>query len=240
MREDETTDYDRRELHAATILDGVGVGSWTLHPVGHETVMTALHAASHPVAGDDRSPAQRRADALITVAEIALRSGELPITGGVKPHVTVITSCATLADQPGAPAADYAFGAVTSGEWARRVACDAEVSRVVTGPAGEILDVGRASRTFTAAQTRAIVARDRSCIWPGCNTPPGWCDVHHKKHWATGGVTSVDNGALLCGRHHDRVHAHHHAIRLGRYGRMEVDTRPGSDTTNGPPHRAGP
>ena len=34
----------------------------------------------------------------------------------------------------------------------------------------------------------------------------GWCDVHHVIHWARGGLTSCDNGALLCERHHTACH----------------------------------
>jgi hypothetical protein len=124
----------------------MGVGDWLLHPAGQELVATAIHALSKPITGDDRSPAQRRADALVTMAEIVLRSGELPITGGVKPHGSVIVCAQTLSDVPGAPGADYAFGATTSGEWARRFACDAAVSRIVMGPASEVLDAGRAIR----------------------------------------------------------------------------------------------
>jgi hypothetical protein len=187
-------------------MHGVGVGDWQLHPGGHETVMTAIHAASRPVAGDDRTPAQRRADALVTIAEIALRAGELPVTGGVKPHVTIHVTVATLRGDAHAPGAELASGAVVGTHTARRVSCDAEISRVVFAPTGEILDSGRATRTFTTAQTRAIVARDRHCVWPGCDAPPGWCDAHHITHWANGGHTAVTNAVLLCGRHHDRIH----------------------------------
>ncbi|WP_448642922.1 HNH endonuclease signature motif containing protein [Geodermatophilus sp. URMC 63] len=35
---------------------------------------------------------------------------------------------------------------------------------------------------------------------------PEWCDVHHVVHWAHGGPTSCDNGALLCERHHTACH----------------------------------
>jgi hypothetical protein len=237
---DEQDDYANRTLHSSTTIGGIGVGKWTLHPAGQEIVQTALHALSKPIPGDDRSPAQRRADALITMAELALRSGQLPITGGVKPHVTVIVAAATLADTPGAPAADYAFGATTSAEWARRFACDAAVSRIVMGPASEILDAGRTVRTFTAAQLRAIVARDRHCIWTGCDAPPGWCDGHHRTHWADGGDTDVDNGVLLCGRHHDRVHNAHHAITRQPDGTYTVDIRPGSDPTWTARNKGGP
>jgi hypothetical protein len=87
--------------------------------------------------------------------------------------------------------------------------CDGSISRIITGPEGQILDSGRATRSFTAAQRRAIIARDRHCQHGHCDTPAAWCDIHHKTHWADGGPTSIDNGILLCGRHHRHTHHHH-------------------------------
>jgi hypothetical protein len=226
---DERDDYEARSLHASTTIGGMGVGNFSLHPAGMEMVMTAIHALSKPFAGANRSPAQRRADAMITMAELAMRAGQLPIVGGVKPHVTVVCTLPALTREPGAAGADYAFGATTSAEWARRFACDASVARTVFGPDSRILDAGRSMRTFSAAQLRAIVARDASCIWGHCDAPPGWCDGHHIRHWADGGETTVDNGALLCGRHHDRVHVDGHAIVKTGSGRYRVDLTPGSD-----------
>jgi hypothetical protein len=229
---DEQSAYAARELTAATTFRGTGVGAWTLPPGLHETVMTALHAFSAPIAGDDRTAAQRRADALVTMAELALRSGEAPEAGGVKPHVSVLVPLATLEQRAGAPAATFGFGATSSGEWARRMSCDANVSRIITGPRSEILDAGRATRCFTAAQIRAIVARDRHCRWPGCDRPPAWSEAHHIRHWADGGPTSVDNAVLLCGRHHDRVHHHRHAVVIRPDGTRTIDLRPGSATAD--------
>jgi hypothetical protein len=225
----EEDDYAARSLFASRTIGGMGVGNFTLHPAGMELFLSALHACSRPVAGDDRTPAQRRADALLTMAEYALRGGLLPESGGVKPHVSVIADLATFTGAPGAPAADYGYGSTTSGEWARRFGCDASVTRVVFDPDGSILDVGRATRTFTVAIRRGIIVRDRHCIWPGCDAPPGWCDAHHCHHWGHGGPTSTENGALLCGRHHDRVHAHGHAIIKTASGPYQVDLRPHSD-----------
>jgi hypothetical protein len=31
-------------------------------------------------------------------------------------------------------------------------------------------------------------------------------NIHHVDHWAWGGETSCDNGALICERHHTAVH----------------------------------
>jgi uncharacterized protein DUF222 len=207
------------------------VGSFTLHPAGMELFLTALNACSTFECNDTRTPEQRRADALLTMAELALRGGTLPETGGVKPHVSVIANLDTLTGADGAPAADYAYGATSSGEWARRFGCDASVARVVFAPDGAILDAGRSTRTFTAAQRRAVIVRDRHCIWPGCDAPPAWCDAHHVRHWAHGGSSDVTNAALLCGRHHDRVHAHGHAIIKTTSGPYDVDLRPGSDSS---------
>ncbi|WP_338752511.1 HNH endonuclease signature motif containing protein [Janibacter alittae] len=38
--------------------------------------------------------------------------------------------------------------------------------------------------------------------------PPQWCDAHHVDGWSRGGRSDVSNGALLCQRHHTRVHTH--------------------------------
>ncbi len=88
----------------------------------------------------------------------------------------------------------------------RRLACDASISRIVTGPGSEILDVGRAARTVTEPQRRALVVRDQGCVFPGCDRPPGWTEAHHIVHWADGGPTNLPNLALLCHHHHHTVH----------------------------------
>jgi hypothetical protein len=90
----------------------------------------------------------------------------------------------------------------------RRLACDSAVTRVVFGPDGAALDVGRAQRTVTGQMRRAVIARDKHCVYPGCDQPPSRCEVHHAvRHWAHGGETSVANSALLCWYHHQLVDA---------------------------------
>ena len=44
--------------------------------------------------------------------------------------------------------------------------------------------------------------RDRVCTYPGCTAPAAWSKAHHVIHWADGGLSDVDNAALLCQRHH--------------------------------------
>jgi hypothetical protein len=96
-----------------------------------------------------------------------------------------------------------------------RLACDSELARVVFGPASEILDSGRTKRLFTPGQRRAIIARDRTCRYPGCDAPPHEGEVHHSIWWyAQYGQTRAQDGVLLCWFHHDHVHAN--AISIER------------------------
>lgn len=69
------------------------------------------------------------------------------------------------------------------------------------------LDVGRASRTVTTAQTKALRVRDGGCVHPGCSRTAAYCDAHHVEHWADGGATSLGNLVLLCRHHHRTLHA---------------------------------
>jgi hypothetical protein len=88
----------------------------------------------------------------------------------------------------------------------RRLACHSTITRIVFGPDGAVLDVGRAQRTVTGQMRRAVIARDQHCVFPGCDQPPSRCEVHHAiTHWAHGGETSVSNSALLCWYHHQLV-----------------------------------
>jgi hypothetical protein len=84
--------------------------------------------------------------------------------------------------------------------------CDAAAYRAVLGAASEVLDVGRQTSRCPVGIRRAITLRDRGCVFPGCDRPPSWSDVHHCTPWGEGGRTSVDNGALLCRRHHSFIH----------------------------------
>ncbi|MGH8905336.1 MAG: DUF222 domain-containing protein [Egibacteraceae bacterium] len=194
-----------RRLNVTRTDDDGALLEAKLDKVGAETVLTALAPLAAPHGEDDeRTAEQRRADALVELARRSLNGGDLPDTGGVRPHMTVIVDLPTLLGQQGAAAARLDSLGAISGETARRLACDAAVSRVITNGPSQILDVGRATRTVTPAQRRALVVRDKGCV--GCQAPPAWCEAHHIVPWAVGGLTDLTNLTLLCSVCHGNVH----------------------------------
>ena len=92
-------------------------------------------------------------------------------------------------------AARTGFGATLSAARARWVACDSTVTRVVRGPDGLPLDVGRAHRVVPPHLRRAVEQRDGHCVFAGCDAPTRWCDVHHLVEWINDGETSLQNFA---------------------------------------------
>ena len=122
---------------------------------------------------------------------------------------------------------EEAGGIHVSAETARRLACDAAKVEMQHGQDGEILDVGRRTRTISPALRRALAARDGQCRFPGCQNRR--TDAHHVQHWAGGGETVLDNLVLLCRRHHRAVHEGGFRITLDAAGEVEFlrpDGRP--------------
>jgi hypothetical protein len=182
-----------------------------LDPVGGEILHTALEALMNGdrPAHDRRGHGERQGDALVELARRALRSGQLPTVRGAAAQVRVTIDWFGLCAARGAPGVgggELNFAGPVTAETARRLACDASVVRILTDPAGLPLDVGQEQRCTTVAIRRALELRDGHCVFAGCKAPAAWCDVHHVIHWAHGGPTSCDNGALLCERHHTAVH----------------------------------
>jgi len=130
----------------------------------------------------------------------------------------------------GPRAAETEWAGPISAEAARRLACDAIITRVITYGASQPLDVGRRTRTIPSAIRTALTVRDRGCAWPGCDRPPPWTDAHHIIPWANGGPTNLDNLVLLCRRHHRTVHE----------GRWKLTRTPNGQWVTAPPERPSP
>jgi hypothetical protein len=201
----------RRRLHVSKTIFGMVRVDGDLDPETGETFMTALAAYGNAEARsedpeDRRTPAQVRADGLGEICRQWLDRLDRPTVAGERPHVTLTVSLEALRSGTGGLCELEHTGPVLS-EVARKIMCDASVSRVVLSGASEPLDVGRRTQTVPAPMRRAVVARDRHCAFSGCDRPPSWCECHHVWHWADGGPTALHNLALLCRRHHGLIHS---------------------------------
>lgn len=207
---------DERSLTLSTFSDGTVVLRGQFDAVGGEKLRTALESvvqADRPK-GDLRTRAQQNADALVQLADNQLASGKLPFLRTVKPNVVVTVPAADLLDPAAGPAAaTLGFAGLVSATTARMLACDGTITPVVTDPHGMPLNVGRTRRVVPPHLRKAVELRDQECVFAGCGAPRFWCDVHHLIHWIHGGETSLQNSALLCERHHTKVH---HGFRVQR------------------------
>jgi Domain of unknown function (DUF222) len=123
--------YDQRSLTLSPPFDGrVRIfGSLTVEDAA--VIAAALDPLCTPRTGDRRTSGQRRADALIEVCNLALRTGALPDNGGEAPQVAVTMSYDALTRSLETATLDT--GERIAPATARRLACDAQVLPVVLG-----------------------------------------------------------------------------------------------------------
>ena len=174
--------HDRRGLRLSTTWEGMLGVDGLLDPEAGEVVLAAVNALAKPGGpDDDRSAAQRRADALTELARRALDTGQLPATGGARPHMSIVVDLEALlaanaaddaadaaADAAADDAADYSAAAAAdddaaaAAETLRRIACDAEVTRIVVrrrdGDPGSAEAGSRPERERAQAILRAALA----------------------------------------------------------------------------------
>jgi hypothetical protein len=195
--ETERERHEHRFLKLSPQEDGALMFRGWLDPEGGSFLRSALEPlARRSGVGDDRTRDQRMADALV---EATTRDH----------HTELVVSCTleTLEGRAGSPAAETEWGGLLSGEAVERLVCGgASLRRMVLDGDGVVIDFGRRKRLLSPQARRALEARDKHCVWPGCDRPPRWCDSHHKREWRRGAPTSVEESALLCGRHHKLWH----------------------------------
>ena len=206
----ENGDDDPPRPSEATITRNGDGGKLEAHLDNEETeiVDVAIHAAIERLGLSKDIPiAERRAIALVSIMRYFLEHVDDPsMTRVGRPHVLAVVDADVLAAVSGG-AARLQSGAIIDGATARRLACDAGISRVIMRGKSEVLDVGRATREPTVAMAKAVIARDQHCTEDGCHAPPWACEIHHHDHWGRGGHTGIGNLRLICWYHHKREHA---------------------------------
>ncbi|WP_413450130.1 DUF222 domain-containing protein [Georgenia phoenicis] len=89
-------DGAKEQLTLSRTMDGYHLNGW-LDELSGQTVDTALRAhMGRKAKGDERTPAQRRAAALTSLARQSLDAGEQGKGARIRPHVTVTTDLDTL------------------------------------------------------------------------------------------------------------------------------------------------
>ncbi|HEX2039301.1 MAG TPA: DUF222 domain-containing protein [Acidimicrobiales bacterium] len=217
-----------RTLGARWVLDG------ELDPEGGTVLDLALRLAATSDAADEppRTPAHRRADALVDVCRFYLDHRGTQPSGRHRPHLNVVVDYRELAAGGGGELVDGGF---VDGATLRRLLCDASVHRVVTDGSSTVLDYGTSTRTVPPHLWAALVLRDRHCRHHGCDRPSEWCEAHHVVPVLEGGPTCLDNLVLKCTRHHHLGHLPGWQEQLHRDGTL-VTTDPGGRTrTTRPP-----
>jgi hypothetical protein len=93
------------------------------------------------------------------------------------------------------------------------------------------LDIG-VSETIPPHIRKAVILRDRHCVWPGgCDEPPARCEVHHLIPRSHGGVTSLGNCGLFCRFHHlITIHAWGWTVTLLPGGTWQARSPDGNTT----------
>ena len=202
----------RWHLHIDTTFGGAVALRGLLDPEGGAIVLAALDALDAPDPTDGsvrvRTLPQRRADALITLAQ-----GE----GVRRVNLDVLVDLATIRGEAPTDLESFRRELLGIGPIAQAtlecLACDSNVGRIVMRGTSLVLDLGRRTPVVSPAQRRALAVRDGGCVEPGCNAPPEWCDAHHTDHWEWGGPTDLDNLELRCRPHHRKEHRNRHGPR---------------------------
>jgi hypothetical protein len=122
--------------------------------------------------------------------------GRKPVT------INVTIDLPTLLNMAENPGQLSGYGPIPA-SLARELAADGNWKRFITDPtSGELLDIGRKSYRPSQHLVDFLIARDRTCRFPGCRYPAHRSDIDHVTPWDDGGKTTPENLGSLCRRHH--------------------------------------
>jgi hypothetical protein len=214
----------RRYLHLIPLADGMTRISGLLDPESTALVTSAIDAATSPrrngprfvdpaekaraeeLARDERTVEQIAHDAFVELIRIGGQVDGAKVLGTRRPAVKILVAARDLADGSGYGVIEGQSEPVSI-DTVRRHICSAGGVPIVFDDSGQGMSLGRTVRLHTGAQRQVISARDGGCIFPLCDRPPAWTEVHHPDEWERDrGGTDVVNGVLLCTHHHKLVH----------------------------------
>lgn len=161
----------------------------------------AQQATDGALEKDPRSAGQRRHDALLEALQLIGRAELLPNAGGVSATVVLTMDVETYESRKGL--AHTGHGAlVLAGRALEWGGANTRLITVAFDSTKAVSAYSNIQRCYTEQQPLVLWARDRGCVFPGCDRPPGWCEINHVVVWRDGKRTSVDIGAVMCAWHH--------------------------------------
>lgn len=202
-----STEVAGRRVERWPLPDGMAELRAILRADAAETVWAALTARARQAVGegDERSLDARRADVLVDLATAALDDPSLPREHRARPHIRVTVPATTLLGLDDAPAELAGYGPLPAAV-AREIAAEGTWQRLLTDPAtGALREVGRHTYTPPAAMAEHVLARDRTCRFPGCRQPAERCDLDHTRPHPQGPTCACNLGPC-CRRHHRLKH----------------------------------
>jgi Domain of unknown function (DUF222) len=204
--------HQRRTLHLSSSWEGQWFLDGVFDAIGGEILAQALKtiedelfhtdwAEAKTRVGDKvshavlrRTPAQRRADALVAMARRSAAAPEgsrlpEPLFNVVVDYESFQRTC------------ELARGGVTTPGSLVPWLDEAWVQRVVFDGPNRVKNIGVRKRLFTGATRASVLLRERECFHPYCDIPACDCQVDHIVPFAEGGLTVDDNGRPACGFH---------------------------------------
>jgi hypothetical protein len=215
--DDDEARRNRRDLYLVDSIGGMHFGRMVLDPISGAIVSGELRRIEaelfeadwaeakaelgrDPVADElGRTPAQRRADALV---EMATRSAAMPADAQrPRPLFSVLVGYETLHGR----ISELSSGCVLSPGTLLSWLDEAYFERAIFSLKPRV-EISKRARLFTGATRRGVELRDRECAHPFCDAPVERCQVDHVIPYAAGGETTQENGRLLCGYHNRLRH----------------------------------
>jgi hypothetical protein len=234
----------RRAIRRLDLRDGMKRLIWDYDPVTAGVVDEIYDRATSPKRGgvrfvnpeqaqrasqiehDERTIEQLASDAFTELLRQAASLDPGVLVGKGTPAVRVLVPAADLAAGTGHGIIEGSNEAVSIAT-VQHLACTNGTIPALVDSTGDVLDLGREQRLYSARQRIALAIRDGGCLWPRCERPPSWAEAHHIDNWSWGGCTDLDRGVLLCRHHHLKLHNEGWRIRR-RGGTFWLVPPPGS------------
>ena len=232
-------DDKQAEARREVFLSAVGENQWALNgtlsaeqgAVVHEALQAAMEQ-DFDGADEERTPRQRRADALEAIAREWLEHKATVRIQGVRPHLIVHVDIDQLTAGAAGAGGVTSSGVILDGATIERLACDSTIQRIMRGEPVKI-EFAHHTVEIPIALRRAVIARDVHCRYPGCCRPASWSEVHHVN--GRSGGHRIFELVLLCKRHHQRVHRLGLRLEMGPDGTLHVHGPNGDIQTTRPP-----